>query len=489
MKKIFSPSIIGLAFVSLFFLAATPAFAVTPADSGPCTGIGQKVVGSDGFTLVCNGSFWESCGFSPRPAGCPVTTQSPTSCPVNQTPVNGVCTPYLNPPGSSATSLTTNLWAGDYNDVAQVKTLQTFLNTEMSSGLPVTGFFGPMTLAATIKFQNKYSGETYARAGYQSATGFVGQYTRDLINSKLAKGTGGGGGVVTNYCRSGKDVIVDMPWPKVQTQTRIQGFGNSSIAYRIVVPKVAPSSAPTKWLLPRNVLFTSSDNPDSPSSSNKLYDYSEVEIPGNHVAGALITFSKTPCDFNHNLLTTAGFANAPSISFGVWEEAGYKLSTPGGGSYLMLHPGETIYLNVSHDTIGYGPFPLLQGMSGSITDKQFCPTTPEGGCGRLFNLRVPPVVGPGILDVKPDGTPWPKQTDPNGPGYDFGYAGGDQLTTEWWLGHPWFGCGMTYSVDNLGHATLSTTNGKFFDEPGGHGVCAGSDAVRAMIAEQRAASR
>lgn len=151
-----------LLFLAIFF--ATPhALAVAPVDSSACTqsGLTYKNPVTLEILLVCNGQFWESCSLSPAPGQCPT-----------HTPV-------------TPSTLTTNLWPGDFNPVDQVKLLQTFLNTEMLSRLPVTGFFGPMTLAAVITLQNRYSAETFVKAHYNAPTGFVGQYTRDLINSKL----------------------------------------------------------------------------------------------------------------------------------------------------------------------------------------------------------------------------------------------------------------------------------------------------------------
>lgn len=352
MKKLHL-STIGIVTVSLF-LSATPVFAVEPMDSGSCTTVGQKAPATatnGGFMLVCNGSFWESCGFSPAPAGCPVPapTPPPASCPANQTRVNGVCTPYLNAGGGSgagsATSLTTNLWHGDYNPVDQVKLLQTFLNTEVNAGLPITGFFGDMTVAAVIRLQNKYASLTYLKANYTSPSGFVGQYTRDLINAKL-------GAVVTppaavtSYC-TGADQIVPLEastganWPQQgQNQVRprtgsgaygannavvLGGLKNQTVAFKIIVPPMA------------------SFNP--PLNINHVGFIHTVEVPGEAVTSRDFTVSKNPCDFQSGtyLYNAIGYGDsAPGSNFTVNNPTGFTTV----GAQFNIQSGDTIYANV-----------------------------------------------------------------------------------------------------------------------------------------------
>jgi hypothetical protein len=186
MKKTFLPVVAGLMVLGGSLLVASPTLAATPVDSGPCTLPINPVRGTDGFFLVCNGQFWQSCGFSPAPAACRILGGGSGS------PGTGVGTP--SPIEGTAKYLTTNLWSGDYNPTDQVRLLQTFLNTEVSAGLPVTGLFGALTVAAVKKFQEAGTNPsaTYLKAGYTSSTGFVGQYTRDLINAKLGASLSGG---------------------------------------------------------------------------------------------------------------------------------------------------------------------------------------------------------------------------------------------------------------------------------------------------------
>ncbi len=68
------------------------------------------------------------------------------------------------------------------NDVEQVKKLQTFLNKWMNAGLPVTGFYGPLTLAAVNAFQAKYVDEILKPWGLNAPTGLVYLSTLREIN-------------------------------------------------------------------------------------------------------------------------------------------------------------------------------------------------------------------------------------------------------------------------------------------------------------------
>ena len=71
---------------------------------------------------------------------------------------------------------------GKPNDAEQVKKLQEFLNKHGFGPLPVTGFFGPMTHAAVIKFQAQYLDEVLKPWGLQAPTGIVYLTTQRWIN-------------------------------------------------------------------------------------------------------------------------------------------------------------------------------------------------------------------------------------------------------------------------------------------------------------------
>jgi hypothetical protein len=79
--------------------------------------------------------------------------------------------------------LAANLSYDDSGDA--VKLLQTWLAKD-SSVYPeaiVSGWFGPLTKAAVIRFQEKYTSEILAPWGLTQGNGFVGQKTRDKLNA------------------------------------------------------------------------------------------------------------------------------------------------------------------------------------------------------------------------------------------------------------------------------------------------------------------
>jgi len=91
----------------------------------------------------------------------------------------------VNNANSSVVSggIESNLKQGDTGE--QVRLLQTWLAKDTAiypQGL-VTGYFGPLTKAAVIKFQEKYATDVLAPWGLSAGTGFVGATTRAKLNS------------------------------------------------------------------------------------------------------------------------------------------------------------------------------------------------------------------------------------------------------------------------------------------------------------------
>lgn len=77
-----------------------------------------------------------------------------------------------------------NLQLGDTGD--DVRCLQEFLKSQGPGIYPeglITGYFGSLTRAAVIRFQEKYASEILAPFGLFSGTGFVGSATRAKINT------------------------------------------------------------------------------------------------------------------------------------------------------------------------------------------------------------------------------------------------------------------------------------------------------------------
>ncbi|RJQ14841.1 peptidoglycan-binding protein [Candidatus Parcubacteria bacterium] len=113
--------------------------------------------------------------------------------------------------GSTSTTvggLTKNLSQGVTDP--EVSTLQSGLKQDPSvypEGL-VTGYFGGLTRAAVIRFQEKYASEVLAPVGLSSGTGFVGSSTRAKFNALYAgTGTGTGSGPVVP---TGSQILVSL---------------------------------------------------------------------------------------------------------------------------------------------------------------------------------------------------------------------------------------------------------------------------------------
>jgi len=71
---------------------------------------------------------------------------------------------------------------------AEVRCLQSFLKNQEDNIYPeglVTGYFGPLTEQAVIRFQEKYKEEVLSPWGLSQGTGFVGETTREKINDLI----------------------------------------------------------------------------------------------------------------------------------------------------------------------------------------------------------------------------------------------------------------------------------------------------------------
>ncbi len=97
---------------------------------------------------------------------------------------------------ASAFSFPTNLKLGSRGE--EVKNLQILLNQDKDTQIATSGagspnnettYFGPATVRAVIKFQNKYKQETLNPIGLTKGTGFVGALTRKKLSTMGTSGT------------------------------------------------------------------------------------------------------------------------------------------------------------------------------------------------------------------------------------------------------------------------------------------------------------
>lgn len=119
------------------------------------------------------------------------STATTTPTPTSSSTISGNITPghYLSPldgkvyvcnPFNSYMKINSR-----NNNVDEVKLWQIFLNREVGAKLPITGFYGPMTFAATKDFQNKYAKDVLNPWDITSATGYTYKSTRYKANKLL----------------------------------------------------------------------------------------------------------------------------------------------------------------------------------------------------------------------------------------------------------------------------------------------------------------
>jgi hypothetical protein len=168
--------------------------------------------------------------------------------------------------GCTITSFTRNLSQGMSGD--DVKCLQIVLNSSADTQVAASGvgssgsetnYFGPLTKAAVIKFQEKYASEVLASWGLTSGTGFVGSTTRTKLDSLLAGGVGPGGEVGTAATVS---LAADTP---AASQVALS-------AQDIPFTKVKFTAGATAYTITQLVVSRGGVSADADVASIKIYD-------------------------------------------------------------------------------------------------------------------------------------------------------------------------------------------------------------------------
>lgn len=169
--------------------------------------------------------------------------------------------------GCAITSFSRNLTLGSSGD--DVKCLQIVLNSDAATKVAASGvgssgnetsYFGPLTKAAVIKFQEKYASEVLTPLGLTAGTGYVGAKTIAKLNTML----GAGGGTVTPLPTG----TVGMA---LASDTYISG-GVAKGAQDVLFTKIAVSGGTTGVTITKILVTRSGVSDDDDLSDVKLYD-------------------------------------------------------------------------------------------------------------------------------------------------------------------------------------------------------------------------
>ncbi|MFZ2390802.1 MAG: peptidoglycan-binding domain-containing protein [Minisyncoccales bacterium] len=129
-------------------------------------------------------------------------------------------------------TFTTNLAQGSTGN--DVKYLQILLNSDTATSVGNKGsettYFGSMTKAAVVKFQNKYTSEVLAPYGLAAGTGFFGTASRAKANALIAAGVGTGTGTGTTTPVTG-GFTVSLASDSPVSGTVIVGQGIADLAH------------------------------------------------------------------------------------------------------------------------------------------------------------------------------------------------------------------------------------------------------------------
>jgi len=199
----------------------------------------------------------------------------------------------------SITSFTSNLSQGATGDA--VKCLQLILNSsadtqiaQSGSGAPgyETTYFGALTKAAVVKFQNKYASEVLTPLGLTQGTGFVGAATRAKLNTMIGTGgTGGTGGTVIPGTGFNAALAADTP---VSTTIVADSATADGAQAMINAMKVTFSNGQATAQTVTQIKFKRSGiSADADISGAYLYDGTTRIAEYNSFSAGVLTFSNS----------------------------------------------------------------------------------------------------------------------------------------------------------------------------------------------------
>lgn len=198
--------------------------------------------------------------------------------------------------GCTITSFNTNLSQGMTN--ADVKCLQVILNSDAATKIASTGagspgnettYFGSLTKAAVVKFQNKYASTVLTPSGLTAGTGYVGPATRAKLNTMFS--TGGTGGTVIVPSGSGLTVSLAADNPAAATIVADTTSGDGAQAL-IPALKVTFTNGNSSAVKVTKVSFNRTGiSADADLSAASLYEGDTWVADYNSFSSGVLTFN------------------------------------------------------------------------------------------------------------------------------------------------------------------------------------------------------
>lgn len=240
-----------------------------------------------------------------------------------------------------------------------------------SSGME-TSYFGGLTKAAVIKFQNKYASEILAPVGLTAGTGFVGAATRAKLNAMCAGSTTGGstggdntsGGSTTGGVVGG-GVSVSLDATSPMGKTLISGQGVATLAvFKVMNMGTTPAKVTTLKLKRTGI------SSDSTLNNVYLYDGAGNRLTDSaSVATGMITFTDS-----------AGLMTVPAgASMSVAVRADINTGTNGQTVGVMLTDVVADVGTVSGTPVSGAEMTIAAQPAGIATADFTGVTTPTGG--------------------------------------------------------------------------------------------------------------